>query len=188
MPDDVMIAVVGVGGVVLGSVISTLPGLWVERRRAVREREAAQERRENVLREAGRLVAEELREAERLVEQAARRGRYWPGLRQHPTATWNAYRPALAVNIAAAADWASITVAYDSINQLNWTISERRGRMVTVASRTEGDPVEPEDRLREVWEQVRHALWVLDSEVGIPVSVERHLEQSEERARELWAG
>jgi hypothetical protein len=132
------------------------------------------------------LVAEELRETEQLIEQAARRGRYSPGLRGLPSDTWARYKAVLATNLIGPADWASIAVAYEAINRVNWAVIERRGRMVSVGSRTEGEPVEPEDGLRSAWERARHARWVLDSEVGISASVEIHVRESADRAQALW--
>lgn len=186
MTDAVTVAAVGAGGALLGSVIAVLPTFWVESRRARTAREADERKADAELREAGRLVAEELREARRLLEQAARRRRFWPGLRDMPTTVWDQYRHVLAVRLGPA-DWASVAVAYDAVARLNWTVNERRGRVVTVESRSEGEQIQPEDDLEHVWREVEAALYLLDSEVGIPQRIEQHLARLERDARELWS-
>jgi hypothetical protein len=170
---------------VLGSAISVLPTFWLEKARTRRDRDAETERAAEAMREAGRLVAEELREAERQIESAARRGRYWPGLVALPTIGWETYRTVLARQLGPA-DWGTLADAFDHVMRLNRSVNERRGRIVTVESRTMGEPVSDDDDLPEVWSAVRYAIWALDAEVGIPRKVEHYLEESRKRSLELW--
>jgi len=186
MTDALTIALIGAGGAVLGSAVSVLPTLLLERSRARRQERADQALARQDLQEAGRLVAEELREARRQIESAAQRDRYWPGLAGLPTSAWETYRPAISRQLTSPVDWGVVAEAFDRVMRLNNAVRERRGRMITVQSRTEGEPVADEDDLKDAWAAVSYALWLLDCEVGIPVKAEDYLAHQRQRERELW--
>jgi hypothetical protein len=75
---------------------------------------------------------EELAEAGSLIENAAKSSRYWPPPRQIPTSTWNQYRTDIAAAIDSPLDWRLITSAYDTVNNLNWTVQHRRNTTTAV--------------------------------------------------------
>jgi hypothetical protein len=75
---------------------------------------------------------EELAEAGSLIENVAKSSRYWPPPRQIPTSTWNQYRTDIAAAIDSPLDWRLITSAYDTVNNLNWTVQHRRNTTTAV--------------------------------------------------------
>jgi hypothetical protein len=93
------------------------------RRRWRREREATAEERQLEVRQATRLIEQELVEAEHLIIAAAKAKEYRRA-RRAPTATWNEWRPYLARHLGVA-DWRLVTMAFDAITDLNWLLDNR---------------------------------------------------------------
>ena len=136
-------ALIPLGSVVVGGVLATGGQLVVERGRDERQREADAEARRRAIRTAVRLVVEELAESVALIEHAAETRRYWAGARQLPTNTWNNYRTDIAAALDASIDWKRVVEAYDSINNLNWTVGHRRATENDIAGHKKGFRVYP---------------------------------------------
>jgi len=179
-------AVVGAGGVIVGAALTFCGQLINEGIRGRRERESEEKRDTKALRLAARLVMEELAEANTLIEQAARTGRYWRAPRQIPTETWNQYRTDLAIAIEVPLDWRIVTAAYDALNNLNWTVQHRRTSDQTVDGARLGVFINADDHTRDVWRSVRQAIGVLERIIGVMGPASRVLGEEDERERGLW--
>jgi len=179
-------AVIGAAGVLAGSAI-TMAGQFLNGEvQWRRERDAAQGREKRALRLSVRLVMEELAEALNLIEKAARSGRYWPMPREMPTGTWSEYRTDLAAAIDGPLDWRILTMAYDAINNLNWTVQHRRFSDQTVDGARLGVWVNPEDNTRQVWRAVRQAIQVLEQTIGVAGPASRMLGEPGDVERQCW--
>jgi len=172
--DRLLPAVAALAGVAL-----TLVGAWLtERRRWRRERESAAEERRLEVRQATRLVEQELCEAEQLIAAAARAGCYRPGIRASMTA-WTVWRPYLARHLGVA-DWRGVSMAFDAIRDLNELLDARQA--------DEDGPLLIDDGhlLRDRWDAVRNASWILRGEAEEGESVHRWLDESEKLAARLF--
>lgn len=180
----VAVTLIGAGGAVLGSAISTIPNAWIARNHERHARNAEREREQAQTRLACRLVAQELAEAAKLLEHSARTGRFFGGVGELPTDTWERYQVTLAASIESPADWRRVTEAHDAITDLNWRIAERREITSSTESPSYGIPVEPGDDPGGTWLTLRYAIVILEMLVRdyIPGSDDDDLR----RAEQLW--
>ncbi len=179
-------AVIGASAVVAGGVLGLSGQLLNERFRAKRERHAEERREARELRLAARLVMEELAEAMALIEKAAQTRRYWLPPRLMPTQTWTDYRTDLAAAITSPMDWRRITAAYDSINNLNWTVGHRRNTNQTVEGSQHGVFVEPEDNTRNAWLTLWNAIEVLEETLHVSGPASRLSRTRRGNEQGLW--
>ncbi len=136
----------GIGGAVTGAVT-----LKVERQRQEflqaqaarqeeRERQREEQRQAQDLKEAARLVDEELRDATELIRNAVYQGRFWAPPRRLSGDVYTRYRHVLAVNLEDEA-WTHISLAVQELNRLNWEVGKRPAEPNGL-----GPPFQPLDR------------------------------------------
>jgi hypothetical protein len=174
--DPVVLAVLPASGALAGVALTTAANWMTERRRWRREREAAAEDRRLEVRQATRLVEQELWEAEQLIAAAAVSGEYGPRL---PTTTWNAWREYLARHLGVA-DWHRVTSAFDAINDLNWSLDSRESESGGVLR------VAEDDRLELRWRAVRTAAWILRAEADEAEKLDHWLAEDKAAAAQLF--
>lgn len=183
---DVDPALIGVVGVASGVVLSTGGQILVDGLRSRRERDAQEKQDARELRQSVRLVTEELAEAKRMIEKAAKARRYWPSPRMMPTDTWNRHRSDIAAAIESPLYWRFITAAYDAVNELNWTVQHRRNTTTLVDDHRLGAHVEAADNTRETWRTVRQAIQALEETINVQGPASRILREAEDAEREYW--
>lgn len=112
-------------GVLLGGGIASGTSFRLERARADRERQAAEERERREARRAARLLAEELEYGRRLLARAQERGHYtWePPRRLLPASAWTEYRADFAL-VSTDEQWASVATAFGEFDRLNWHVAD----------------------------------------------------------------
>jgi hypothetical protein len=175
-------------GVVVGGLSSTGGAVFLDSRKARRERKANEAAELSATRLAVRLVLEELAEASALIEDAAKPDsrRYWPQPRRLPTAVWNEYRVQIASVIESPLSWRNITSAYDAINNLNWTVNHRRTHSQEVGVAVHGALVRPHDGTRSAWRSIRAAIGELEATIGVQGPASRMMREQEEAEAEFW--
>jgi hypothetical protein len=161
-----------------GGALVAAANAMTERRRWRREREATAEERQLEVRQATRLIEQELVEAEHLIIAAAKAKEYRRA-RRAPTATWNEWRPYLARHLGVA-DWRLVTMAFDAINDLNWLLDNREaeGRVRLV--------VRDDDQLKQRLYAVRTAAHILRLEVDEGEKVDRWLKEGQALDADLF--
>ncbi len=167
----------------VGSLISAVPNALIARSRDRRDEDRERRRDDAETRLACRLVAQELAEAAQLVEHTAKTHRFWPGLRELPSETWERYKVTLAAAVDSPADWRCLIDAYDALNGVNWTLRERRWVAVTVESRMEGEPLLPGDELATAWLVLRYATRILEHIAGDQITAK---DDDLKRFKQLW--
>jgi hypothetical protein len=173
-------ALIGAGGAVIGGCLTSGSNLLIERSRAKRDETANAAREDADLREAGRLVLEELAEVDGALQQAVRTGFTWPADRQLPAFAWSEHRAVLARHLPLPS-WRWVGAAYTSANEANWRVVQlqrdavrlhRQSGMKFTPFHSEGDvegaAVQFEDKewLREPFRTVRQAMAELDNLIG----------------------
>ena len=125
-----MVAVATLFGAGVGGVITALVTLRAEDKRQEfaeqqrerlekREQERDEQRRRRQLKEAARLVDEELRDATELIRDAVYQGQFWAAPREISASDYKAYRHILAVNLDDDA-WTDVSLGFQQIYQVNW--------------------------------------------------------------------
>lgn len=124
-----MVAVATLFGAGVGGVITALVTLRAEDKRQEfaeqqrerlekREQERDEQRRRRELKEAARLVDEELRDATELIRDAVYQGQFWAAPREISASDYKAYRHILAVNLDDDA-WTDVSLGFQQIYQVN---------------------------------------------------------------------
>jgi hypothetical protein len=148
-----------------------------EGRREEREEQAAREqaREDRELRQAVRLIVEELLYARGVVKAALRRETYWdPSDRQLPASVWEQKRAVVAAQAGSSDSWRLAADAYSRLDELNWEArqakeadDEERGRLLQDVD----EPSEAEALLSELEPQrvdervLRDGLEVIDAAI-----------------------
>jgi hypothetical protein len=103
----------------LGATVTFVTTYFFQRRQEAREERRAEDRQQRELRQAVRLVSDELLGAITTIT-LARESEYWWSLppTDLPTAAWSRYRSTLA-DLLEDAPWKRLTSAYDELHQLN---------------------------------------------------------------------
>jgi len=146
---------------VIGGLLTSTSNVLIERRRDARDEKRNTERDEREVREAARLVLEELAEIDEALQQAIVSGYTWPADRQLPAFAWREYGAVLAVHLPPAA-WRWIGAAYSSANKANWHVIQLQREDETEDSVEYGH----NDWLREPFRTVRQAMEELETAVG----------------------
>ncbi len=178
------VALIGAGGALIGTFASAGTQAVLEWRRASRERKKAADQTTAELRQAVRLVIEELADAERLLTEAVRTGRYWGSERWLSTDVWTTYRATLAVAIDDSVCWRIITSAFDTVNEINW-----RMRGLYAASPPRPGYVElvsGGDGTLDDWRSIRAGIDALEGTIGVQGPASRLLRDAAEIETDLW--
>lgn len=140
----IVVAVATAVGAGVGGTIAGLVQLVADRRRERRElRREAQGAARN-LKEAARLVDEELRDATDLIRGAVWQGRWWPSTRQVSAAVYTRYRSVLALALDDD-PWAAVSSAFQELNRVNWDRSTGVPSIADIGGA--GDPMNPLQRV-----------------------------------------
>ena len=115
----IIVAVATMLGAGVGGVIAGLVTLRAEKWREKRERLREEQTRDRNLKEAARLVDEELRDATDLIRNAVYQGRWWAPPRKLSTDVYSRYRSVLAVSLDDA-EWTDVSLAFQELNGINW--------------------------------------------------------------------
>jgi len=177
-------SVVGAAGVVVGVLLTSLTQVWGDSRRAKREDQRDADRNARELTLAVRLVVEELTEAERLIRDAVKAGRYWPADQSPSDTLWIEHRPVLATYVPGPADWFGITPAFPEINRLNQLVHERRGQ----SADGERVPVLPDDETFAAWYHIHRAIWGLEATIDMAEDVDAWLARIDRTKQAYWGG
>jgi hypothetical protein len=119
----------GIIGVAVGWVLSVLTEEW--RARKARLADNARERAD--LREVSRLILEELRASQRLVEDAVGgSGAEWDLEQRLPADVWNRRSAALARSAEHAEVWNAVSEAFGEIDRINWAVRRMQQRGTTL--------------------------------------------------------
>jgi hypothetical protein len=127
-----IVAVATLVGAAVGGAITAVVTLRAEHKRQEfaeqqrtrqekREQEREEQHRRRELKEAARLIDEELRDATELIRDAIYQGRFWVAPRQISASDYSAYRHVLAVNLDDHA-WTDVSLAFQQIHQVNCDI------------------------------------------------------------------
>jgi len=114
-----LVAIATTLGAGVGGVIAGLIALRVEQQRRKHDRQREQQVEERDLKEAARLVDEELRDAVGLIGDAIYEGRWRASQRVLSASVYTAYRSVLAISLSDAA-WSDVSRAYQEFNRVNW--------------------------------------------------------------------
>jgi hypothetical protein len=155
--NPLLLAVVSALAALAGGIVSASASALAERRRWRREREVAAEARQLEIRQATRLIEQELVEAEQMIIEAAARKEYRRAQRAS-TATWNDWRPYLARHLGVA-DWRCVATAFVAVNDLNLVLATREAHGSVVV-------VRDQDKLRERLYAVKTASHILRLELA----------------------
>lgn len=150
--DPLLLAVVPALAALAGGIVSACASAGTERRRWRREREVALEAHQLEIRQATRLVEQELVEAEQMIVEATVAKEYRREQRAS-TATWNDWRPYLARHLGVA-DWRLVAMAFVALNDLNLVLETRQVHGGAA-------PVRDQDKLQERLYAVRTASHIL---------------------------
>ncbi len=154
--NPLLLAVVSALAALVGGIVSACASAWIERRRWRREREVALEARQLEIRQATRLIEQELVEAEQMMIEAAGATEYRHAQRVS-TATWNDWRAYLARHLGVA-DWRRVATAFVALSDLNLVLATREARGSVVL-------VREQDKLKERLYAVRTASHILRLEL-----------------------
>jgi hypothetical protein len=157
-------ALIAAGGAIVGGILTSGSSLLIERSRGNREKKANAAREEADLREAGRLVLEELAEIDSALQQAIRTGFTWPADRQLPAFAWREHRTVLARHLPLPS-WRWVGAAYTSANEANWHVSQLQ-REATDAAVNAAVHFVDKEWLREPLRTVRQAMAEVDNLIG----------------------
>ena len=113
---DLLLALIVAVSSALGATGGTI---FTERRRERRQRDQEKDQRDRDLKEAARLVDEELRDATDLLRTAIYGSRWWPGPRQLSSDVYTRYRHILALYLDDSPS-ADVSHAYQELNRVNW--------------------------------------------------------------------
>jgi hypothetical protein len=108
-----------------------------EHRREAREQAGDETRRRRELKEAARLVDEELRAVTDRLRHAIYQGRFWEPSRELPAGVYNRYSHVLAVNLEHDQDWAEISFAEHELDGANGDARFRPGAEMNALERVE---------------------------------------------------
>lgn len=146
------------------------------------------------VREAMRIVEQELWANEQMLADAARTGMFWSTTRSLTQDAWHAYRQTLS-RLLGLADWQTLNAAYEAVNDLELRLRERAvetrpenaAQAITSAILdVHGRRVRDDDRLELRWRAVRRASWMLRATLDEGEKVTVALDEDERLAAELW--
>jgi hypothetical protein len=165
-------------------------------RRTRRDDARSRGQEEIALRQAVRLVIEELGEAKTTIEQAVSSRTWWKPPRQLSTGTYSEYRHVLAGQFGSPITWSVVSSAYDVMNRLNWKSRERweaaelRNHQRSASAAQTHDPqlgrIWPTDATRDGWRTVRVAIGALESEIDLMGPASRMLGEVCDQENALW--
>jgi hypothetical protein len=181
-------ALIAAAAVLGGGVVTAAASLFLDSRRASRERDSAQKREARELRLATRLVIEELADAQNLLEGAVREVAYWRPPRQLSTSVWTEYRAVLAAHVDSPWTWRVITIAFDEVNRLNWLVGTRFRSLPPLSGHAQQVEVATDDDTRQAWRAMRAGIGELEKLIGVMGPASRMLGEVEEREDQLWPG
>jgi hypothetical protein len=179
------------------SAAGVISGVWIERLRSRRADAQARQARRQELRLAARLVELELCQGEVLLAEMARTRRYPRAAMRLPARAWEEQRAVLATQLGAA-DWWQVRGAYEHIQRFNRELDERFApslqakpeslEQAAVAAVIDVHLLRLTDTapLRELWQTLRSASWMLRAELEEAESVHSALADDRRRAAELW--
>jgi hypothetical protein len=163
------VAGIGLAGAVIGGVLTSATTLVVERSRRKRDKQAAKQE----LRQAVRILLEELSRDIAAISHAARMGGTWSAERTLDTHGWESYRDFLAGRLSDRA-WMWAATAYSAVDRVNDRVQDLR------ASPTYWDV----DWLRDQFVTIFDAMPVIESELGSMAGIYRYTGYV--GADELW--
>jgi hypothetical protein len=179
------IAVIGLGGAVIGGAITSGSNLLIESTRRRHQHEDEDKRAEHEQRRAVRIVLAELEEIDYSIRGIAGSGVVGPAEKQFPAIAWAEYLTTLADLDEAV--WSSVHGAYRDLNELNWSLRWRQQlRQVRTPELNEVEKA----RFRQAWLFVRgaqQALGPLDvGEQKAAGRVAAHQQVTAKVDRDLW--
>lgn len=181
-------ALIAAAAVLGGGIVTAVASVWLDSRRAKREREAAEEHERRQLRLATRLVIEELADSMNLLEEAVRTKAYWPAPRQLSTEVWNEYRVVLAEHVESPFSWRVVTSAFDEVNRLNWLVGLRARQAHPVSGTQQSVESKNEDQTRQAWRSMRAGIGELERLILVMGPASRMLGEPGDVEAKLWPG
>jgi hypothetical protein len=156
------VAIISAVAAVIGGALAAGSNLLATSFSRRHQDEAEQRRAESELRQAARLILEELAEVEQAIQSTAKTQLTWrSGERQLPAFAWSDHRHVLAAQVPDDA-WRLVAAAYRSVNELNWHVIGLQREF-----KTDG-PVHFIDKswLQQPFRTIRVAIERLDDLVG----------------------
>jgi hypothetical protein len=146
------IALIGLGGAVVGGVITAGSNLLIESSRRSHQHEDERKRAQHELRRAVRIVLAELEEIDNTIRGVVRSGIWGPAEKQLPAIAWADHHDTLADLDTMV--WSSVHTAYGALNELNWSLRWREQlRQIRTPDLSDAE----KQRFREPWLFVRGA-------------------------------
>lgn len=121
-------AVAVIVGAIIGGLLTSVPAIVAEVVRSRESRKAQRRSEQRELREACRLILEELTEQGYLLDVADESGYWWSDDFDLPTTAWDRYGRVLAVFMDDENEWITVALAYTITKQINVERQRQRER------------------------------------------------------------
>jgi len=179
------VAVIGLGGAVIGGFITAGSNLLIESTRRRHQHEDEDKRAEHEQRRAVRIVLAELEEIDYAIREVVESGVWGPAEKQLPAIAWAEHHETLA-DLDDAMAWTLVHNAYREVNDLNWTLRWRAQlRQVRTPDLSENE----KERFRKPWLAIRgaqQALGPLELGKAAPGRVKAHQQVTANVDKRLW--